>query len=224
MNITTRVITRRISARPARLLGVRSLQTNAISAGRRVIGKRAHACDFYRHKSSAVHADTVFMKKQTAVIVVDLQEEFVYGIESMLVDFPNLPANVTALLKWARNGNECERSETAAKVHPLRIVHIRELDSPTKSIWAQWWSKLNVGKSALALTTKAAPFSQEVGSEPVILKHSYDAFHNPENGLHEMLQSWGTKRLLICGCLTKACVMFTANTVCFCTHLYISST
>jgi ureidoacrylate peracid hydrolase len=43
----------------------------------------------------------------------------------------------------------------------------------------------------------------------VIYKHTYDAFWSTD--IHAHLQKHGIKRLFFSGCLTKACVMFTAN-------------
>jgi nicotinamidase-related amidase len=166
-------------------------------------------------KSGTCGHTRVTFRVPTALVVVDLQEEFVLGISSMLSDFPHLPQRVAGLLQWARG--ELPHSLTNPQIptfedgrHPLQILHIRELDCRHKSTWAKWWMKLNVGKTALATNTKAVNFAQEAANEPVLLKHTYDAF-SPGCGIHEQLQIWGVKRLIICGCLTKACVMFTAN-------------
>mmetsp|Transcript_2606 Transcript_2606/g.4745 ORF Transcript_2606/g.4745 Transcript_2606/m.4745 type:complete len:208 (-) Transcript_2606:188-811(-) len=154
--------------------------------------------------------ETLAAGSGSAVMIIDLQVDYVSGgdlIEGqtspLLQEFPDLPTNVAALLARAREKN-------------IPVIHIRERDCHNKSVWLPWWDKLHPRSGpncGLGVEAVAEPWSKEEGEEAVFIKHTYDAFQSGEVSIHlqEHLKSLGVKRIYMAGCLTKACVMFTAN-------------
>ena len=141
-------------------------------------------------------------------MLIDLQEDYVSGgdllrnqVSPMLEAFPDLPVNVAELLK------DCREAK-------LPIVHIRGRDSAQNSKWLPWWNKIHGEGSGAGKAGPAEPWAAELPGEPVFIKHTYDAFLSDDVSvaLIEYLKSNNITRLFLCGCLTKACVGFTANT------------
>jgi nicotinamidase-related amidase len=140
-------------------------------------------------------------------MVIDLQVEYVSGGDllngqssGILDAFPELPANVASLLAKSRAAN-------------LPIVHIRGRDHPESSKWLPWWNKLHTVGAGAGTTCLAEPWACEIPGEPVFIKHAYDAFASDEVTVELLghLRKLGIKTIYMAGCLTKACVMFTAN-------------
>jgi hypothetical protein len=116
----------------------------------------------FRHRSRSLpRPATARGNEQDCIIIVDLQKEFTSGISAIdqtsgACEFPHLADRVSSLLTWARSTN-------------TRIVHIREVDDPIRSVWARWWGEINPGKTALATEGgEAADFSRELPSEKVL--------------------------------------------------------
>ena len=146
-----------------------------------------------------------------AIILIDLQVDYISGgdllagqISPLLEAFPELPENVEQLLKHARENK-------------IDIIHVRERDCPVKSKWLPSWDKIHpsLGATSCGLGVEAhpEPWAQEVDGEPVFVKHTYDAFQSGDasKALLNYLEERDIKRLFFCGVLTKACVMFSAN-------------
>jgi nicotinamidase-related amidase len=143
----------------------------------------------------------------SALMLIDLQMDYVSGgdllqgqTSPMLAAFPDLPANVEHVLRICR----------AAGMH---VVHVRGQDSAAASKWLPWWTELHGEGAGAGLASPAEPWAAEMPGEPVFVKHTYDAFMSGDASaaLLQHLQSLGIKRLYMCGCLTKACVGFSAN-------------
>ena len=119
----------------------------------------------------------------------------------LMTAFPHLPANVAELLKKAREQN-------------LDVIHIREQDLKDKSKWLPWWDRLHppggVGFGSLG---EPEPWAKEIEGEVVFVKHTYDAFLSGvvSERLLAHLKEREIGRIFFAGALTKACVMFTAN-------------
>lgn len=131
--------------------------------------------------------------------------DLIEGQTSSLLDaFPELPGNVISLLQKARE----------SKMH---VIHIRERDSKKNSLWLPWWEKLHPpeGETACGFGMQVAPepWAAEIPGEPVFEKHTFDAFQSGEVSLslQKYLKENNITRLYFAGVLTKACVMFTAN-------------
>ena len=119
----------------------------------------------------------------------------------LLQAFPELPGNVTSLLAKARESG-------------TPVIHIREMDCTTKSKWLPWWDELHPpGGVGVGRLCAPEPWAADKPGEHVFVKHAYDAFQSgtvsEELLLH--LRDQGIHRLYFAGALTKACVMFSAN-------------
>ena len=76
------------------------------------------------------------------------------------------------------------------------------------------WDKLHPpGGVGFGAVCAPEPWASEQPGEPVFVKHTYDAFLSgkPSELLLKWLREQSITRLYMCGALTKACVMFTAN-------------
>jgi len=137
--------------------------------------------------------------KESALILIDLQTDYVSKHKNLLKDFPNLPKNVTSLLAQARIDN-------------MPIIHIYEIDSTNTSLWIPWWKVLHSGDCLMG-EGNAEPWAQKQSNEIAFFKDTYDAFLSSTIGdeLEKHLKSLNITRVFMCGVLTKACVMFTAN-------------
>ena len=80
-----------------------------------------------------------------------------------------------------------------ARLKGIHVVHIREIDCPERSVWARWWSELNPGKTALALSAEPEDFAKEAPGEAVFIKHTYDAFWS--TGIDAYLRGKAIKKL-----------------------------
>eukprot|EP00941_MAST-03F_sp_MAST-3F-sp1_P000541 g541.t1 len=148
---------------------------------------------------------------KSALVLIDLQKDYVsggdllYGQTSTLLEaFPDLPGNVENLLYRAREKE-------------MPVVHVRERDCEQKSVWLRWWDQLHPhsSSSSVGLGIKSSPedWSKEIEGEKVFIKHTYDMFGSGKvsEDLLTHLNELGVQRLYLAGCLTKACVMFSAN-------------
>ena len=142
-------------------------------------------------------------------MLIDLQTDYVSGGDllagqesAMLQQFPDLPVSVAKML-------------AAARSEGVPVVHIRGKDSADHSIskWLPWWNTIHGEGAGAGKAGAAEPWAAEQDGEPVFVKHAYDAFHSDEVtvALLKHLYDLGIKRLYMGGCLTKACVGFSAN-------------
>ena len=162
------------------------------------------------HTSSQKENDYEHNMK-AAVVLIDFQVDYISGgdliegqVSTLLQNFPELPRNVSELLNRARDQSIC-------------VIHIRERDCEVKSTWLPWWDKLHprddsescgLGKEALP-----EPWARDVDGEEVFIKHTYDAFQSGDvsREIEDYLRNNNIQRLYFAGVLTRACVMFTAN-------------
>ena len=142
-----------------------------------------------------------------AVLIIDLQVDYISGgdlvagqTSSLIQAFPDLPANVAALLESAR-------------AQGAVVGHVRQIDSVVKSKWLPWWDKLHPGGVGAGVAAVAEPWAAERAGEPVFTKATYDAFLGGAvtDELLAFLEAQGVSRIYFAGALTKACVMFSAN-------------
>ena len=149
-----------------------------------------------RTTASLPIADPFSKTAKAALLVIDVQEEFVPEVEAA---FPDFEANLRALLAWGRENR-------------IHIVHIRaeyrEEEQAGKSAWIPHFRELNPEKSFTALPIPAA-FAREEDGEPCIAKPTFCGFTH--TSLEENLRDNEIKQLLICGLVTSACVQATAH-------------
>ena len=146
-------------------------------------------------------------RRTDALILIDLQVDYISGgdlvdgqTSALAAAFPELPANVAGVLG-------------AARAQGARVIHVRQRDDPARSKWLPWWDTLHPGGVGAGSLAAPEPWAAEADGERVFVKHTYDAFNSGEASaeLISHLRNAGVRRLYLCGVLTKACVMFSAN-------------
>lgn len=118
---------------------------------------------------------------KTALVVVDLQNDYFKGGNWELVGTEQVAENASKLLKYARN-NE------------MPIIHVRH-EFPTDD--APFFKP----------NTKGAEIHSSVknlDSEPVVLKHQINSFR--ETNLKELLDLNEVDSILICGAMSHMCI------------------
>ena len=128
-----------------------------------------------------------------ALLLIDLQESFFKsGLREL---FPNFPDKISGLLNLCRSEG-------------IEIVHIRSLFNPDMSDWMVKF-KLSGAIPCIQGTPGAEtlPFAREQAGETIIVKHTFDGFHNPE--LAEYLHRRKKRFVLTAGLVTTICVSLT---------------
>jgi nicotinamidase-related amidase len=110
--------------------------------------------------------------------------------------FPGFPRHITELLDLCRQEG-------------IEVVHLRVGFRPDKSDWMPRY-KLRGHIPCVQGTPgiKTLPFAVEAPGEKVIVKQTFDGFHNPQ--LLKDLQQNGKRFLMVAGLVTSTCVLFTA--------------
>ncbi len=128
-----------------------------------------------------------------ALLLIDAQHDF--WDEEMAKNFPQFPANVAKLLELCRTAG-------------IEIVHLRAIFKPDMSDWMLKY-KLR-GRIPCVQGTpgvETVPFASERTGETVIVKQTFDGFHQPELLRH--LRQGGKRFVLTAGLVTSTCVLFT---------------
>ncbi len=128
------------------------------------------------------------------LLLIDIQRDF--WTEELAERFPRFPANVAQLLDFCRGED-------------LDIVHLRARFKADMSDWMPRY-KLRGSIPCVEGTggVETLPFALEAPGEPVIIKQTFDGFHNPELLRH--LRDEGKRFVLTAGLLTSVCVLLTA--------------
>jgi nicotinamidase-related amidase len=128
-----------------------------------------------------------------ALLLIDVQRDF--WSERLAPSFPDFPANVGCLLALCRSEG-------------LEVIHVRASFKPDMSDWMPRY-RLR-GRIPCVEGTEGAetlPFAIEKPGEVVILKQTFDAFHNPD--VLPYLRGKGKRFLLTAGLITSVCVFLT---------------
>jgi nicotinamidase-related amidase len=129
---------------------------------------------------------------QTAVVVVDMQNDFVTQGGSLLV--PDAEATVPAikgLLEFAR-------------VNRMRVVYSQDTHHPGDPEWEIWPEHCREGSWGWQIVAELAPTADDT----VLRKVRYDAFYGTP--LDHLLRRWEIHTLVICGTLANIAVQYTA--------------
>ncbi len=131
--------------------------------------------------------------RRFALLLIDVQVDF-YG-PKIAERFGAFPANVSRLLSLCRKEG-------------IEVVHLRAGFEPDMSDWMPW-SQLDGSLPCIRGTAGAEvlPCAQEAPGETVIVKQTFDGFHQP--ALLHTLQQSGKRFLLTAGLVTSVCVFFT---------------
>lgn len=122
----------------------------------------------------------------TALVLIDLQEEYFADGALPLPDGPAALAHAAELLGWARASG-------------LRIVHVQHVAPSERSLL------FTPGTSAIALRPEVAPRE----GEAVVVKHLPSSFVG--TALHEALGAQGVDTLVLAGLMAHMCVSSTAR-------------
>ena len=131
--------------------------------------------------------------EQFALLLIDVQRDF--WSERLQPSFPEFPANVEHLLSLCRSEG-------------LEIVHLRASFKPDMSDWMLRY-RLRGRIPCIEGTegVETVSFAVERPEEVVIVKQTFDGFHNPN--LLPYLRGKGKRFLLTAGLLTSVCVFLT---------------
>jgi nicotinamidase-related amidase len=131
---------------------------------------------------------------QFALLLIDVQRDF--WSDKMQQDFPGFPANVARLLELCRGEG-------------LDVVHLRACFKPDMSDWmVRYRLRGHVPCVEGTAGVETLPFAVEAPGEVVLVKRTFDGFHNPDLLSH--LLGKGKRFLLVGGLLTSVCVFLTA--------------
>ncbi len=147
---------------------------------------------------------------RTAVIVVDIQNDFVHSdgkAAKMGSDMTEAQAAVTPINRLI----ECGRA-VGAQIIYARIEHAPDTDRPN---YRARYERRGFDPQDLLCATGSwgadfyDPLLQPQGHEAVVTKYSYDAFQ--DTNLNAILQSRGIDNLIVTGVVTNLCVQTTAE-------------
>jgi len=132
--------------------------------------------------------------RQFALLLIDMQRDF--WPEKLAQTFPAFPSHIAQLLELCRREG-------------IEVVHLRAVFQSDKSDWMARY-KLRGYIPCVQGTPgmETLPFGLEAPGEVVIVKHSFDGFHNPQ--LLDYLKIKGKRFVLAAGLVTSTCVLFTA--------------
>jgi nicotinamidase-related amidase len=129
---------------------------------------------------------------RTALLVIDMQNDFVHVGGSLLVPDaePTIPA-IRGLLDLAR-------------AHGMRVVYSQDNHRADDPEWQIWPEHCREGSWGWEIVEELAPAPDDT----VLRKGGYDAFYGTP--LDHLLRVWGIDTLVICGTLANISVHYTA--------------
>lgn len=139
-----------------------------------------------------VHRSVVLDIRKTALIVIDMQNDFVKPGGALVG--PDTEATVPViqgLLERARSSG-------------MRVVFSQDTHTDGDPEWRIWPEHCREGSWGWEIVPELAPRPDET----VIRKVRYDAFYGTH--LDHFLRTWGVETLVICGTVASICVHYTA--------------
>jgi len=129
---------------------------------------------------------------KTALIIVDMQNDFVKEGGSLLVpDAEATIPNIKSLLCLARESG-------------MKVVFTQDTHNEGDPEWEIWPEHVREGSWGWEIVDELSPREDEL----VIRKVRYDAFYGTH--LDHYLRVWGVDTLVICGTVANICVHYTA--------------
>jgi len=129
---------------------------------------------------------------KTALIIVDMQNDFVKEGGSLLVpDAKATIPNIKSLLGLARESG-------------MKVVFTQDTHNEGDPEWEIWPEHVREGSWGWEIVDELSPREDEL----VIRKVRYDAFYGTH--LDHYLRVWGVDTLVICGTVANICVHYTA--------------
>ena len=140
----------------------------------------------------AVHDEVVLDAARTALVVVDMQNDFVHPDGSLHV--PDAAGTVPAIARLL------ERARDAG----AHVVFSQDTHGEGDPEWSIWPEHAREGTWGWQIVDDLAPHEGDV----VIRKVRYDAFYGTH--LDHFLRLWDTRTLVLCGTVANICVHYTA--------------
>jgi nicotinamidase-related amidase len=139
-----------------------------------------------------IHDELRLDPAKTALVVVDMQNDFVKESGSLVV--PDAEATIPAI----RNLLDLARQSG------MKVVFTQDTHTDGDPEWEIWPEHTREGSWGWQIVDELAPREDE----PVIRKVRYDAFYGTH--LDHFLRLWGVDTLVICGTVANICVHYTA--------------
>ena len=156
----------------------------------------------------------------TALIVVDLQNDFVAGGALAVPDGDAVVPIVNRLMEhhfydvFATQDWHPSNHGSFAANHPgKRVGDVIELDGLPQMLWPVHCVQNSHGAEFVpALRTNLIPLKIQKGTDPMVDSYSgfFDNGHRRSTGLGEALRARGVQSVFVCGLATDYCVKFTA--------------
>jgi nicotinamidase-related amidase len=139
-----------------------------------------------------IHHEVRLDPAKTALVVVDMQNDFVMEGGSLVVpDAQGTIPAIRALLDLARQSG-------------MKVVFTQDTHTEGDPEWEIWPEHVREGSWGWQIVDELAPREDEL----VIRKVRYDAFYGTH--LEHFLRLWGVDTLVLCGTVANICVHYTA--------------
>ncbi|MBA2443348.1 MAG: cysteine hydrolase [Rubrobacter sp.] len=139
-----------------------------------------------------VHGEVVVDPERAALLVIDMQNDFVKEGGSLYVpDAEGTVHRIQELLSLARSSG-------------MQVVYSQDTHEDGDPEWEIWPEHARKGSWGWRIVDDLAPREEET----VIQKVRYDAFYSTH--LDHFLRLWGVQTLVICGTVANICVHYTA--------------
>ena len=139
-----------------------------------------------------VHAQVSVDPTRTALVVVDMQNDFVRGGGGLLV--PDAEATIPAIKGLL----------DLARAHGMRVVYSQDTHAEGDPEWRIWPEHAREGSWGWEIVDELSPARDDV----VLRKLRHDAFYGTL--LDHLLRLWGIDTLVICGTVANMSVHYTA--------------
>jgi nicotinamidase-related amidase len=139
-----------------------------------------------------VHVEVRVDPTRTALVVVDMQNDFVHQGGSLLV--PDAETTIPAI----------NRLLQFARTHEMRVVYSQDTHRDGDPEWQNWPEHARDGTWGWRIVDELAPARGDV----VLRKLRNDAFYGTP--LDHLLRLWGMDMLVVCGTVANLCVHYTA--------------
>ena len=140
----------------------------------------------------AVEEEVRLEPKRTALLVIDMQNDFVHHGGSLAVpEAEQTIPPISGLLELAR-------------AHGVRIAYSQDTHLDGDPEWRIWPEHCREESWGWEIVQELAPAADDT----ILRKVRYDAFYG--TSLDHLLRAWGTDTHVICGTLANSCVHYTA--------------